>query len=179
MRNKWASALLVGAFLFSFQQTAPYLVFLAEVCRGPAAYPPDLPDCLDPAVLAAQEAAKKVAEEKAAAEVAKAAAEAKAAEEKAKADAARILAEQEKAKADAIAAEIAAGNIKAAAEKAAAEAKAAADAASRVEAAKVAASGGVRCSANGLTATFYCSRALSLRRSAMRAKPTGWPDCPG
>ena len=108
---------MAATLLFSMQQSAPYLVLLAEVCRGPAAYPPDLPDCLDPAVLAAQEAAKKVAEEKAAAEAAKAVAEAKAAEEKAKADAAKLLADQEKAKADAIAAEIAAGNIKAAAER--------------------------------------------------------------
>ena len=107
MRKTWASAILAIAVFFSMQQNAPYIVLFAEVCRGPAAYPPDLPDCIDPAVLAAQEVAKKVAEEKAAAEAAKAAAEAKAAEEKAKADAAKLLADQEKAKADAIAAEIA------------------------------------------------------------------------
>ena len=29
----------------------------AEVCRGPAAYPPDLPGCLDPVVIAQQAAA--------------------------------------------------------------------------------------------------------------------------
>ncbi|NDE12905.1 MAG: hypothetical protein EBZ99_04685, partial [Actinobacteria bacterium] len=74
MKNRFAPALLIIAFLFSALQSAPQLSLFAEVCRGPAAYPPDLPDCLDPAVLAAQEAAKKIAEEKAAAESAKVAA---------------------------------------------------------------------------------------------------------
>ena len=62
MRKTWASAILAIAVFFSMQQNAPYIVLFAEVCRGPAAYPPDLPDCIDPAVLAAQEVAKKVAE---------------------------------------------------------------------------------------------------------------------
>ena len=34
----------------------------AEVCRGPAAYPPDLPGCLDPVVIAQQAAAAAAAE---------------------------------------------------------------------------------------------------------------------
>ena len=52
-------------------------VTAAEVCQGPAAYPPDLPDCLDPVVVAKQEAdAKAAAEASAAASAsAKAAAE--------------------------------------------------------------------------------------------------------
>ncbi len=49
----------------------------AEVCQGPAAYPPDLPDCLDPVVVAKQQAdAKAAADASAAASAsAKAAAE--------------------------------------------------------------------------------------------------------
>ena len=42
--------------------SAPAVVY----CIGPAAYPPDLPDCLDPVVLAKQEADRKAAEEAAA-----------------------------------------------------------------------------------------------------------------
>ena len=40
---------------------------MAAVCQGPAAYPPDLPDCLDPVVAAQQEAAAKAAADAAAA----------------------------------------------------------------------------------------------------------------
>ena len=39
----------------------------AEICQGPAAYPPDLPDCLDPVVAAQQAAAAKAAQDAAAA----------------------------------------------------------------------------------------------------------------
>ena len=39
---------------------------IAAVCQGPAAYPPDLPDCLDPVVAAQQEAAAKAAADAAA-----------------------------------------------------------------------------------------------------------------
>ena len=91
-------------------------VAAAEVCQGPAAYPPDLPDCLDPVVVAKQEADAKAAAEASAA----ASASAKAAAE---------LEEQRKI-AELIAKDLAAAAAaaKEAADKAAAEQKAADDA---------------------------------------------------
>ena len=38
----------------------------ATVCLGPAAYPPDLPDCLNPVALAQEEPVKKATEQQAA-----------------------------------------------------------------------------------------------------------------
>ena len=46
----------------------------ATYCIGPAAYPPDLPDCLDPVVEAQKEAKRVADEQKAAADAAAAAA---------------------------------------------------------------------------------------------------------
>lgn len=66
-------------FSLLFAQFPNTSVNAATICQGPAAYPPDLPDCLDPVVLAKQEADRKAAEQKAAAE----AAALKAAQEKA------------------------------------------------------------------------------------------------
>ena len=64
-------------------------------CIGPAAYPPDLPDCLDP-VVEAQKEAKRVADE-----------------QKAAADAAALKAQQDKEEQDAIAASVAAAKSQA------------------------------------------------------------------
>jgi len=82
---------------------------IAAICQGPAAYPPDLPDCLDPVVAAQQEAAAK-----AAADAAAAAAAARAAQDAAAARAAAEAAAEREAAAAAVA--------KAAADKAAADA---------------------------------------------------------
>ena len=70
IRNKRiaiSAALILSLFFSQFPNTS---VNAVTVCIGPAAYPPDLPDCLDPVVLAKQEADKKAAEQKAAAEAA-------------------------------------------------------------------------------------------------------------
>ena len=67
----------------------------ATYCIGPAAYPPDLPDCLDP-VVEAQKEAKRVADE-----------------QKAAADAAALKAQQDKEEQDAIAASVAAAKSQA------------------------------------------------------------------
>jgi hypothetical protein len=64
-------------------------------CIGPAAYPPDLPDCLDP-VVEAQKEAKRVADE-----------------QKAAADAAALKARQDKEEQDAIALSVAAAKSQA------------------------------------------------------------------
>jgi hypothetical protein len=55
------AAVLLSLFLSQLPNTS---VSAATICIGPAAYPPDLPGCLDPVVLAKQEADKKAAEEK-------------------------------------------------------------------------------------------------------------------
>ena len=59
---------IVLALLFA--QLPNSSVNAATVCQGPAAYPPDLPDCLDPVVLAKEEADRKAAEQLAASEAA-------------------------------------------------------------------------------------------------------------
>ena len=111
---------------------------MAAVCQGPAAYPPDLPDCLDPVVAAQQEAAAKAAADAAAlAAAARAAQDAaaarqavEAAAEREAAAAAAAKAAADKAAADALAEKIRQGNLAAAAAeaaKAAAEARAAAE----------------------------------------------------
>ena len=62
-----SAAVILALFVAQFPNTS---VNAAKVCIGPAAYPPDLPDCLDPVVLAKQEADRKAAEQAAAAEAA-------------------------------------------------------------------------------------------------------------
>ena len=54
-----SAALILALFFAQFPNTS---VNAAKVCIGPAAYPPDLPDCLDPVVLAQQEAERVAAE---------------------------------------------------------------------------------------------------------------------
>ena len=61
-----SAALILALFVAQFPNTS---VNAATVCIGPAAYPPDLPDCLDPVVLAKQEADRKAAEQAAAGEL--------------------------------------------------------------------------------------------------------------
>ena len=113
---------------------------MAAVCQGPAAYPPDLPDCLDPVVAAQQEAAAKTAADAAAAAAAARAAQdaaaarqaAEAAAEREAAAAAAAKAAADKAAADALAEKIRQGNLAAAAaeaSRAAAAARVAAEAA--------------------------------------------------
>ena len=96
--NRLVTVALTISLTLIFTQLPSTDVKAASVCLGPAAYPPDLPDCLDPVAEANKAAAIKAAADKAAA------------------DAAALKAAQEKAASDAIAAQIAAGNIAAAAE---------------------------------------------------------------
>ena len=115
-------ALLAISLTLTFVQT-PLTPAVAAVCQGEAAYPPDLPDCLDPVVEAQQEAAAaaaaraaadKLAADNAAAERAAAAAAVAAADRAAAAQAAAKAA-ADKAAADALAEQIRQGNLAAAA----------------------------------------------------------------
>nr|NDG08134.1 hypothetical protein [Oxalobacteraceae bacterium] len=78
----------------------------SEICQGPAAYPPDLPDCLDPVVAAQQAAAAKAAQDAVAAQAA-----AEAAAELAAAEAAAAKAAADKLAADELAKKILEGNL--------------------------------------------------------------------
>ena len=59
MKRKIIFITCLSLCLTSFQFVNGQSVFAAEVCQGPAAYPPDLPGCLDPVVAAEQAAAAK------------------------------------------------------------------------------------------------------------------------
>ena len=139
-------ALLAISLTLTFVQT-PQTPAFAAVCQGEAAYPPDLPDCLDPVVAAQQEAATaaaakaaadKVAADNAAAERAAAAA-AQAIAERAAAAQAAAKAAADKAAADALAEQIRQGNLAAAATAARAAAQKALEDAETARLAKVAA----------------------------------------
>ena len=125
-------SLLLTSFQITNNQSA-----VAAICGGPAAYPPDLPDCLDPVVeeqrVAAAEAAARASASAAASRAAADAAAAQALEqarlEREAAAAAKAKADSDKAAADALAAQIREGNLAAAAAAAATAAAAARDAA--------------------------------------------------
>jgi len=116
-------ALLAISLTLTFVQT-PLTPAVAAVCQGEAAYPPDLPDCLDPVVAAQQEAAAaaaaKTAADKLASDIAAAeraaAAAAVAALDRAAAELAAIKARADQAAADKLAEEIRQGNLEAALE---------------------------------------------------------------
>lgn len=115
-------ALLAISLSLTFVQT-PQTPAFAAACQGEAAYPPDLPDCLDPVVAAQQEAAtaaaiKAAADKEAAEVVARAAAQAAAdlaAANRAAAEQAAAKADADKAAADALAEQIRKGNLEEAA----------------------------------------------------------------
>ena len=143
-------ALLAISLTLTFVQT-PLTPAVAAVCQGEAAYPPDLPGCLDPVVAAQQEAAAaaaakaaadKLASDNAAAERAAAAAAVAAADRAAAAQAAAKAA-ADKAAADALAEQIRQGNLAAAATAARAAAQKAIDDAETARLAKVAAEAAV------------------------------------
>jgi len=110
---------------------------IAAVCQGPAAYPPDLPDCLDPVVeeqrVAAAEASARASASASASRAAADAAAAQALEqarlEREAAAAAKAKADSDKAAADALAAQIRDGKLADAARDAAVAAATARDAA--------------------------------------------------
>ena len=119
-------SLLLTSFQVTNNQSA-----VAAICGGPAAYPPDLPDCLDPVVeeqrVAAAEASARAS---ASASASRAAADAVAAQaleqtrlEREAAAAAKAKADSDKAAADALAEQIRQGNLAAAAAAAAAAAE--------------------------------------------------------
>ena len=126
----------LSLFLTSFQITNNQSA-VAAICGGPAAYPPDLPDCLDPVVeeqrVAAAEASARASASASASRAAADAAAAQALEqsrlEREAAAAAKAKADSDKAAADALAAQIREGNLAAAAAAAATAAAAARDAA--------------------------------------------------
>ena len=60
-RRRIIALTFVLAFSMSLTSLPASIVHAAEICQGPAAYPPDLPDCLDPVVVAKQEADAKAA----------------------------------------------------------------------------------------------------------------------
>ena len=110
-------SLLLTSFQITNNQSA-----VAAICGGPAAYPPDLPDCLDPVVeeqrVAAAEASARASASASASRAAADAAAAQALEqarlEREAAAAAKAKADSDKAAADALAAQIRAGNLEAA-----------------------------------------------------------------
>ena len=122
-RRRIIALTFVLAFSMSLTSLPASIVHAAEVCQGPAAYPPDLPDCLDPVVVAKQEADAKAAADASAA----ASASAKAAAE---------LLEQQRIAALIVQNDLAAAAAaaKVAADKAAAEKQAAEEAQARAEA---------------------------------------------
>ncbi len=121
--KKFVVALIYVVLSLLFAQIPATPTYAAVVCQGEAAYPPDLPDCLDPVVAAEQAAATKAAEDarlaKIAADEAAAAAAARAAQiaaaERAAAEQAAAKAAADKAAADALAEQIRQGNLAAAA----------------------------------------------------------------
>ena len=114
MKRKIIFITCLSLCLTSFQFVNGQSVFAAEVCQGPAAYPPDLPGCLDPVVAAEQAAAAKAAADAAAAAAAARAAQdaaaarqaVEAAAEREAAAAAAAKAAVDKAAADALAEKI-------------------------------------------------------------------------
>ena len=139
MKRKVIFITCLSLLLTSFQVTNNQSA-VAAICGGPAAYPPDLPDCLDPVVEEQRvAAAEAVARASASAAASRAAADAAAAQaleqarlEREAAAAAKAKADSDKAAADALAAQIREGNLAAAAAAAAtaaAAARAAAEAA--------------------------------------------------
>ena len=144
MKRKIIFITCLSLCLTSFQFVNGQSVFAAEVCQGPAAYPPDLPGCLDPVVAAEQAAAAKAAADAAAAAAAARAAQdaaaarqaVAAAAEREAAAAAAAKAAVDKAAADALAEKIRQGDLAAAAAAAASAAAAAASAAAAAVTAK-------------------------------------------
>ena len=61
--KKFVIALTYVVLSLLFAQIPSTPTYAAEVCQGEAAYPPDLPDCLDPVVAAQEAAATKAAED--------------------------------------------------------------------------------------------------------------------
>ena len=143
MKRKVIFITCLSLLLTSFQVTNNQSA-VAAICGGPAAYPPDLPDCLDPVVeerrVAAAEASARAS---ASASASRAAADAVAAQalvqarlEREAAAAAKAKADSDKAAADALAAQIREGKLADAARDAALAAAAARDAASAAATAK-------------------------------------------
>ena len=121
MKRKVIFITCLSLLLTSFQVTNNQSA-VAAICGGPAAYPPDLPDCLDPVVeeqrVAAAEASARASASAAASRAAADAAAAQALEqarlEREAAAAAKAKADSDKATADALAAQIRANNLEAA-----------------------------------------------------------------